>query len=189
MATAAKEGAKDVASSSKEHAGHVVDTANRQAHTLIDDARLQLRDQAGSQASKLADTLSSLSSELRSMAGAAHQPDDAAASAVREVADRTGQLADQLRREGIDGVVERTKQFGRQRPGLFLAGALAAGFAAGRLLRSADTSALMNAAKNDQQPGGNATSPQLPMMEPAEPPTALAGSQTDGPASTYPGLP
>jgi hypothetical protein len=188
MTTAAKEGAKDVAASSKEHAGQVADKASRHAQTLIDDARTQLREQAGSQTSKLADTLSSLSSELHSMAGAAHEPDDAAASAVREVADRTGRLAEQLRSEGFDGVVERTKRFGQQRPGLFLAGALAAGFAAGRLLRSADTGALMNAAKNDQQPGGP-TVPQLPMMEPAEPPTVLTGPQPAGPSNSRPGLP
>jgi len=176
MATAAKDGAKDVASSSKEHAGQVVDTASKQAQTLIHDARSQLREQAGSQASKLADTLSSLSSELHSMAGAAHESDDAAATAVREVARRAGTMADQLHRDGLDGVIEKTKQFGRQRPGVFLVGALAAGFAAGRILRSADTGAIIDAAKPDQQSDGNATSPQLPMMPPAEP-MVVTGAQ------------
>jgi len=185
MATAAKEAAKDVATSSKEHAGQVVDTAGKQAQSLIGDARSQLREQAGSQASKLADTLSSLSSELHSMAGAANEPDDAAAKAVREVARRAGTMADQLHRDGLDGVIEKTKQFGRQRPGMFLAGALAAGLVAGRILRSADTGAIMDAAKPDQRSDGDGTSPQLPMMPPAEPAVA-AGIQPSGGGVTRP---
>ena len=55
---------------------------------------------------------------------------------AQHAADRIGALAERLQTGGARGVVEDTTDFARRRPGLFLVGAVGAGFLAGRLVRS-----------------------------------------------------
>jgi hypothetical protein len=64
----------------------------------------------------------------------------------RQLADTATRAADKLETGGVDATLADLKRFARRRPGLFLMGAMGAGFAVGRLLKAADTHSLMEAA-------------------------------------------
>jgi len=66
----------------------------------------------------------------------------------RQLADTATRAADKLETGGVDAALADLKRFARRRPGLFLMGAMGAGFAAGRLLKAADTHSLMEAAQH-----------------------------------------
>ena len=63
----------------------------------------------------------------------------------RQLADTAERAASKLDDGGVDAVMSDLKRFARRRPAVFLAGALGAGFVAGRLLKAADTHSLMQA--------------------------------------------
>ena len=65
------------------------------------------------------------------------------------LADSATRAADKLDSGGVDAVMTDVKRFARRRPAMFLAGALGAGFAAGRLLKAVDTHALLEAASDE----------------------------------------
>ena len=69
------------------------------------------------------------------------------------------------------GAITDLKRFARQRPGAFLAGALATGFVTGRLLKAADTHSLMEAAKQDgdRRSDGTSAAGQWTSLTGAEP--------------------
>ena len=150
-AEGAKQQAADVASSAKEHASEVAATATDQAKTvaaeaaaeaknLFADARQQLRSQADEQSQKVASALSELGAQLRQMAdgGGSGVAKDLVASA----ADQADQVSRRLGEGGFDRTLEDTRRWARNRPGLFLGVAAAAGFVAARVARSADTDSL-----------------------------------------------
>jgi len=58
---------------------------------------------------------------------------------------------------GIDQSLADVKRFARRRPGMFLAGAMGAGFLMGRLLRSTDMHSVMDAAKHANNQDGDGT--------------------------------
>ena len=86
----------------------------------------------------------------------------------RQLADTASRAADKLESGGVDVALADLKGFARRRPGLFLMGAVAAGFATGRLLKAADTHALMDAA----QPSSEDT-PALPQPRSIDFPDAV----------------
>ena len=53
-----------------------------------------------------------------------------------QLSERTQRAAEQLRARGVDGVLGDVRSFARRRPGAFLAGAAAAGFMVGRLVKA-----------------------------------------------------
>jgi hypothetical protein len=125
---------KHVADVALEQASGVAVEAGRQGRDLLDQARGQLEEQAAQGQQRLADQLLSLSDELRSMAGASGQGGMAAGLA--------SQAASRVRNAGqwLDGrepgqVVDEMQSFARRRPAVFLALAVGAGLAAGRLTR------------------------------------------------------
>ena len=136
VAGTATAAAKDVASTATEQVSTVATEAKYRAIDLVGQTREQIRSQAGSQTKKLADTVRSLSSELRSMANRSEQQ-GTGAQLVRQVADRGQQLAGYLEASGPEQILDEIRNFARRKPGLFLAGAAAAGVVTGRLIRAA----------------------------------------------------
>jgi hypothetical protein len=74
----------------------------------------------------------------------------------RQLADTASRVADKLETGGVDATLADVKSFARRRPGMFLAGAIGAGFVVGRLLKAADTHSLMEAAKDEHGDGAPA---------------------------------
>jgi hypothetical protein len=150
--------AADAAVAVKERAGtelsDIRDEARDHARGLAHEARDRLSAQADDTTRRLASTVAAAGGELRRMAERSDQPDGAVTGVVRQLADRADGLAQRLERDGYRGVAQDAARLGRNRPGLFLLAAGAAGFAAGRLLRNTDTGALTEAVKGEPGSAG-----------------------------------
>jgi hypothetical protein len=156
VARTGQEEAKHVVEKSKEQAGELAGQAKEQAMDLYGDARRELRSQAESQATRLAETVRSMSRQLSTMAQNAPE-DGTVKSLTQEAASRTDQLAERLESTGLDGAVDEVKRFARQRPFVFLGGALGLGLVVGRIVRNTNTKELLQAAKPDGSGNGQAT--------------------------------
>jgi hypothetical protein len=132
--TAAQAG-RQVAGTAKEQAGEVMSEARDQARTLMDRTRTEVGSHAATQQQRAAESLRSLSGELRSMAGAQNEP-GMATDLAQQAADKAGQLASWLADREPGDVLNEVSDFARRRPGVFLALAAGAGVIAGRLTRS-----------------------------------------------------
>jgi hypothetical protein len=122
----------DVARTAKDQAANTVNEATTQARNVVGELREQLRGQSRAQAEQLAGNVRRLADELHEMSENG-KPDSTAAAVVRQVADSGRQVASHLENRGPEGIVEDLRDFARRKPGLFLAGAAVAGFAAARL--------------------------------------------------------
>jgi hypothetical protein len=76
-----------------------------------------------------------LSQQLTALAEGHPEAAGPLAEYVGHSGDKVGEYAKRLHDGGLDGIVGDARGFARRRPGLFLLGAVAAGFAAGRLIR------------------------------------------------------
>lgn len=181
--TASDEG-RHVAGVAREEAGHLASEAKDQARGLLDDAMTQVNEQSHVQRDRLVDTLRSLSQELRSMADSSGQS-GMATSLTRQVADRADDLGNRIEGREVQDILEDVRGFARRRPGLFLAGAAAAGVVAGRLARGA---------KEAQQPSTTrapatlADSPAATGLPPT-PPTAATRPTSSPTTSVTPTAP
>jgi hypothetical protein len=126
------EKATDVARTAKDQAANTVTEATTEARNLLEELREQVQGQSRAQAQQLAGNVRRLADELREMSDNG-KPDSTAAAVVRQVADGGRQAAAHLENRGPEGIVEDLRDFARRKPGLFLAGAAVAGFAAARL--------------------------------------------------------
>ncbi|GIH78393.1 hypothetical protein [Planobispora longispora] len=139
-------GMQTTAQQAKSAAGEVAETAKEQTRAVAGEARHQarrvagqLRDRVGEQAQhqsrRAAQGIRQWSDDLSSMKEAV-KPDSPVHGAVQQIADSGRRAADYLEEHGLAGVVDEVQNFARRRPGLFLAGALVAGFLAGRVAKA-----------------------------------------------------
>lgn len=154
-AEAAKEQAGAVASTAKEQTKAVAADAKAEARRLAEETRHRLRTQAAEQKSRLAETMRDVSYQLQGVARGEAPPQGLVADVTRQAADTTAQLARQLEAKQPEDLLDDVRRFARQKPGMFLLGAMAAGFVTGRLLRAADTGSVVEAAKSGAQTGGD----------------------------------
>lgn len=131
--TAADEG-RNVAGTAKDEAAKVTSEAKGQAKNLFSEATTQVDQQSRMQKDRLAETLRSFSDDLDAMAG---DRSGLAADLTQQVAQRARGLSTHLGSKDPQGLLQDVRGFARRKPGLFLLGSLAAGVAAGRLLRGA----------------------------------------------------
>jgi hypothetical protein len=168
VAGAATEGARQVASEASRQASQLTSEALSSARTLVGEATGSLRDQAGQQTERAASGLRTLSDQVRALAEGRADEAGAAGDYARQAGEKLQQVADRLESGGIEGALSDLQGFARRRPGVFLLGAAAAGFAVGRLVRGAQAA--------NSSDGGNG-SPQLEATE-------LRLGRTDGPLTT-----
>ena len=155
----ARDEAANVGRSAGEAGGHVAQTAAdqarevvsetaRQARDLLGEASGHARDQASVQQQKAASQLRSVADELREMTVKGGQS-GVATEVAQQAAERIHGVASWLEQREPADVLQAVRDFARRRPGVFLAGAVAAGLAAGRLTRG-----MTDAARSGgQQPG------------------------------------
>lgn len=169
--------AGEVASTAKDQAAGVAHDAKHQARRIAEESRDQLRQQADQQAQRLAQTIRDTGRQLQNMASGKARPSGMLADVTEQAASSAHHMADTLDQKGLDGVISDMKQFARRKPAVFIVGALGAGLIAGRLLRSMDTGALVQAAKPDNgKPPPVTTAPPVRGSigpEPVIPPTEL----------------
>jgi hypothetical protein len=137
VAEDAREQTQELAESARESAVEVAEEAKHQAIDLAEDARRQLHDQARQQTDNLGNAIQDLGTKLHALADGrtdeAGQVDDYA----DRLADQVDRIGGRVQELGFDGTIDELQRFARRRPGMFLLGAAAAGFAVSRLGRGA----------------------------------------------------
>ena len=126
----AKDQARTVAGTAKQEAGAVVDEARSQVRRIASQARDQATDRVHGQHNQLVDRLRGLADEFQEMGADGSTPGRAL---VGDLGQRGRRVADYLADRGPEGLLSEVTDFARRRPLAFLAGAVAAGFLAGRL--------------------------------------------------------
>jgi hypothetical protein len=103
---------------------------------------------------------------------------------LEEAQEHVRGLASRLEQGGSQGIVDDMSRFARRRPGLFLAGAVGAGFVVGRVVRAASAQDHSTAPRTPEQAGqlasmGTAASAGLPAADAADNGSAYASSPAD----------
>ena len=145
----ASEAGSRVTQTAADQAREVAAETARQARDLLGEAGGHARGQASAQQQKAAGQLHSMADELRNMADKGGQS-GVATEVAQQAAERLHGAASWLERREPADVLQAVRDFARRRPGVFLAGALAAGLAAGRLTRG-----VTDAARSGNQGSGN----------------------------------
>jgi hypothetical protein len=111
--------------------------AQDQAGTMVEQARQQATTQLSSQKERAASTLGTLGSALHEASRQVREQDDAMmAGYIDSAASQVDRLADTLKQRDLGQILDSTGRFARQQPAVFLAAAVAIGFAGARFLRS-----------------------------------------------------
>ncbi len=136
VASHAGEAARDVTREAGELAREVATEAKQRAGTLLDQAKTEVGEQASVQQERAVRGLRSFGDELGRMSTATTDPGYASDLAERG-SELAARMASWLEQRQPGDVVREVAEFGRRKPGVFLAIAAGAGVAAGRLLRGA----------------------------------------------------
>lgn len=139
VADSAKQAGTQVAQTVKEQAADVTNEAGRQAKQLLAEAQSELGEQAAQQQQKVAGGLHALADELDGMVRGSEQ-DGVATDLARQAADKARQIGIWLEDRDPGSLLDEVRDFGRRRPGTYLAIAAGAGILAGRLARGLSAS-------------------------------------------------
>jgi ElaB/YqjD/DUF883 family membrane-anchored ribosome-binding protein len=131
----AAEEAKGVAEDVRQQGQAVAEQAKTEVRHVAEDAKAQLRSQAQEQTKKVGESLRRLSEQVDALAQGRPQESGRLGDYVQQAAEEVRQAAGRVESRGFEGIVQDTENFARQRPGVFLLAATAAGFSVGRLLR------------------------------------------------------
>jgi ElaB/YqjD/DUF883 family membrane-anchored ribosome-binding protein len=173
VATTAREEARGVAGDVRQEASNVASEAAAQAHNLVDETRSAVRSQAREGTDRAAGALDQLGMRLRALADGDAESAGELRRYAEQASDRLQAAADRLGSRGFDGLVDDVQSFARRRPGVFLAVAAGAGFAAGRLFRGAQA-----AASSSPSPGAEGEElASLPAPSPSTTGTVVAGPE------------
>lgn len=148
--------AKQVGDTAKDQASQLAAEAADHAKGVMAEARSSARSQLEDRGQNAAELAKSLADELRSMAD--NSDGDRLSGFARQGADQLEQSANRFEEGGLDAVTSEVSAFARRRPWAFLAGTFVAGFAAGRVLRNADTDELKQAVQEQPSQDSNPTS-------------------------------
>ncbi|MFS0854653.1 hypothetical protein [Microbacterium sp. 179-I 3D4 NHS] len=188
-ADVAKQEASELKDTAQEQVGHVAETAKEEASAVVHETKAQLKDvyhqtrhelteQAAAQQRRVADGLRSVGEEFGSMAQRSDTP-GVATDLVQQASSRLAGVSTWLADRDPGSLLQEVKTFARRKPGVFIAGALIAGIAAGRLTR-----ALAEGAADEKAAAGS-TGSAAPVSAPPAPPAPPASV---APASA-PGVP
>ena len=140
----------------RHEAGQVARDAKREAQRTVAQTRQQLEHRADEQARNMAGSLRDVGRQLQSMAAGTSSGTGMVNDVVRQIADGVEGAARRLDDGGLQAAMTDLRRFARNRPAVFLAGAVGAGIVVGRVLRASDLHALTDAARADQESGGDA---------------------------------
>jgi hypothetical protein len=155
--------------------------AQERAQQAAGQAQDKLREQLDQRSTQLSDQVDQQASDLRSVSAALRdQGKDRPAQAAERLAEYAERAARYLRHQDADAMLGDAEDFGRQRPAVVAAGAVALGFAASRFLKA--SSRKRYSARDVQPP--SASSPEMLPAEHAVPATAGEPTTAVGPAGT-----
>jgi hypothetical protein len=170
--------AQQVMATARDQASQVTHQASVQASKVVDDVKTHLQGQASDQTDQMGEVLGRLAGQLEALADGRPQDAGPAADLVRQAAGQVGRVAARTKEGGFDGAVADLQRFARRRPVVFLAGAMTAGLALGRLLRAGRESGALNpAASETSVPPGQQASDSAPLEAPGLAPALEAYSR------------
>jgi gas vesicle protein len=137
VTSTAVDSGKEVATEAKQQARQVANEVRGQLRNLVQQSGHELREHGQAQTSRVAANMQNLSQQLTALAEGRTSEAGGLADYVGQSGEKIGEYARRLQDGGVDSMVGDARGFARRRPGLFLLGAVAAGFAAGRLIRGA----------------------------------------------------
>ena len=153
VASTAAEGVREVADEVRTQAKAVAGEARQQLDGLITQARDEVSGQAQQRSDQAATQLRTLSQQLVALADGRPESAGPLAGYLYDAEDQVRRVASRLEQGGPQGVIDDVTRFARRRPGLFLAGAMAAGFLVGRAMRGGVASQRSREATSE--PGGS----------------------------------
>jgi hypothetical protein len=137
VAHTAADAGKEVVSAVSERTSAVAGTAKQQLSSIIDQTKTELRTQAEGQGEQVISGLRTLSDQVSALSSGRPEAAGQVGVLLDEGRQRLQSYLGSLELRGPQGMVDDVTRFARRRPGMFLLGAGVAGFAIGRLVRSA----------------------------------------------------
>jgi hypothetical protein len=136
VAGSAVDTAKGVATEVSSQAKAVVSQAKEQVQSLAVQTKSELMTQAETKGQQAASGLRTLAGQIGALGDG--RPADAGQLThfLEEAEGRVSSLATRIEQGGPQGVLDDLTSLARRRPGMFVLGAIGAGFVAGRLVRS-----------------------------------------------------
>jgi hypothetical protein len=186
VASTAGEGAREVAQRAAEQTRLVAGEAKGEMRRLVDEATNEVRMQSDAEINRAAGAVQTLATQLVALVEGRPEEAGPLPDYARQLADRMQQTADRVSSNGARGLIDDGERLARRRPGLFLAGAIVAGFAAGRLIRGAQAAASDTSSTSESQ-GIGGQQPGLPMAPPIDiSDSTLTGMPTAGTPTAAP---
>jgi len=162
----AKSAAADTAQTARHQVREVGGELRAQAEQAVDHLRGRVRDEAESQSRRAARSIRNWADDLATMTESG-KPDSPVQGVMYQVAGGGRRAADYLEERGLGGAADDLQRFARRRPGLFLAGALAAGFVVGRIVKSGAEVARDDQDRDERRLTGEALPASYPANYPA----------------------
>lgn len=172
VAGSAKSEARNVAGTATQQAARVADEAKVQGRHLASEASTQLKQQAQGQTERAASFAQDLAGQFRALSEGRTEEAGEVGRYAQQATDQIERFASSLNERGFDGLVDDVTSFARRRPGLFLAGAAAAGFLTGRLVRGA-----RDASSSDSSFSSSSSYSSPPSYSSATPPVGTAPAE------------
>jgi molecular chaperone DnaK (HSP70) len=110
--------------------------AQAAARSIGEQVKERARNLAEEEKSAGADQLGRVAAAMEKASDELEKAMPSAAQAIDDMAHRLGELASSLRQRSVDDMLNEASAFGRRRPGTFFVGAVAAGFALSRFVKS-----------------------------------------------------
>jgi len=132
-----------VTDQAKDTAGQVVDQAKETAGQVAEQAKQQATSQLESQKERAVDTLVTVGQALRQTGQHLHEQEQPGVGGyIEQAAERVETLTNYLRTRDVAALLAETQDLARQRPGIFLSGAVIFGFIGARFLKSSGQRAM-----------------------------------------------
>jgi hypothetical protein len=175
----AKTSAAAIAGTAKEQAKEVGGQLQEQTRTVVHRATSELEQQLDERLRRLAGSAQERTQQLQALAEGRAEEAGPAADWARTASEQIGRLAGRVEELGPRGVADEVATFARRRPLVFLAGAAAAGFVVGRVVRNAGqaSNGASQAGPADDQPV--AALPPATVPAPTDDPAVVAAGPTD----------
>jgi hypothetical protein len=133
----AREKAQEVGAQTKDKAQEVGAQAKEKAHEAGAQARGRVRDEVGRRSTEAGEQAGSAAQALRDASGRLREEgNEPVAHGLEQVADRVERAGGWLRDSDGDSILREVEDFGRRNTLAVVAGAVAAGFVASRLLKA-----------------------------------------------------
>jgi hypothetical protein len=186
VAQSAAGAGKEVVSAVSERTAAVASSAKQQLSTVVYQTKSELRTQAEGQGQQVISRLRSLSDQVSALASGRPEEAGQVGALLEEGQQRLQSYLGSLELRGPQGMVDDVTRFARRRPGMFLLGAGVAGFAIGRLVRSAAAEQQSSQSWQSSQGDTSWDSPSSGVTYSASGPHATSSMSTPGyaPAAT-----